>query len=233
MAATFVNASTYASTASVTSLAINAPAGIVPGNLLLLFANNNNASAMSVTATGWTLVQHLSVATDCTGICYYKFATASEPSTYAISNTTSGNVTAACLQYAATQKVAPSAPAPTGTTGSGASLTSPAAPTPAPAGGIHTTDLIVVAYAWGAYNNKGTTTTTPTYPSASGWTSRATAISTGSDYRCGVGVVENFGTTGTYPTSSIAGDSSGAHFVCISLDMPELPRAQFLPFFGM
>ncbi|UTI65617.1 hypothetical protein NBH00_05250 [Paraconexibacter antarcticus] len=109
MAVAFRNASSAAAQAA--SVTVNKPTGVVTDDIMVLFTATT-ANAAFTTPTGWTVLTSSVIVQDgaatlMTVAAYYRFAGASEPTTFTVTNASSGGISAAISAWSGVSKTNP------------------------------------------------------------------------------------------------------------------------------
>ena len=222
----FRSASTAASTGSVTSLVINAPAGVANGDLLIACAAASIQNVFTLTGTWTSLEQENPVLNggtliDICGKVWFRIAS-SEPASYTLSFSGTTRCCIAIAAYSTTDNVTPLR-AISSTYSATASTTSPARPT---LPYVQSTDLTLGCYVIGADVSGSSDTITPP---ASPWNTRANvSTAVASSFNIGVAVVDRFGVVDA-PTATASASSGWCIFSLGLVGPPLLPARRLGP----
>jgi len=219
--------------AAAATLSCPYPAGIVVGDILLLFAGNTYPNTYT-TPAGWTALQSDTSAGSVIGAAFWKVATGSESGTVIVADPgTVENVVAGIVRYpGATSTLRGSSSAPAS---GGVVATSPA---PGAITGVTATDMVVTAYIGGDSNANNGGVHRVTTPPGGTWTTRlnlSVATTAVAQYPVTLTIVDKIGGTDTPTVSAdtaIAWEVISVALVAGAGGGPAPAyRDQFLPFF--
>lgn len=211
----FINGST-ASTVSTgaTSLAVNAPSGIVDGDLLLLIAGQSGGFVTYSPPVGWIPIEvgkgsyslgTTSTTNDLAAKVWYKIAN-NEAASYTVTLTTASTLQEQVLAIVAYRQLRATYPIKLHATSWSSSAAATTSPSPYSLPNILSDNLVIHVYLTGGDTTGTFTVTGPTSP----WNQRAQVISAvGTDFNVGITVVDALGSTAT-PTASASKASTWA-----------------------
>lgn len=226
-------------TTTATSIVATMPAGVAPGDFLIMAACNTSPSAM--TQASWTKLADIMAGDDIQAALWTKLASASEPASYTVSGPSGATAMSAAIiripaaTYGGLRGWSVSPTASDVSTQSGGGFACQQQP---PLTGLRSNDRIIKIICWGS--DEGTITVTPAYPSTGTWNQRllqGAARPTSGNFGCGITVVDDVGTIAEAAATVGAGQEGQSVVFTVALygvaaAVGGRPPGQFFPFLG-